>query len=40
MINEDTILAELKLLGGRLEKIEVTLSELAGKKRQRSESKK
>lgn len=39
MSNEEAILAELKLLGGRLDRMEVALSELVGKKKQKAESK-
>ena len=40
MSNEEAILAELKLLGGRLDKMEAALSELVGKKKQKAENKK
>lgn len=40
MSNEDAILAEIKLLNGRMLKIEAALSELIEKKRQKGESKK
>ena len=40
MSNEEAILAELKALGGRLDKMEATLSILAGKKKQQAENKK
>jgi hypothetical protein len=39
MNNEGMILAELKSLSGRLDRIESALSELVGKKKQKAESK-
>jgi hypothetical protein len=40
MSNEELILAELKFLAGRLDKIEVALAELVEKKKQKTENKK